>query len=64
MNDRNRPGASQRLAHDLAVATLRGADSEAKALAQRLLDKEAADRRRKEEERIGQQAMYRQRQWR
>ncbi len=63
MADRNRPRASQRLAHDLAVATLRGADTEAKALAQRPLDREATDRRRREEERRGAAAMYRQRNW-
>lgn len=54
---RNRPGQAFRLGHDLAVATLRGATTEAQAIARKLLEREAADRQRREEERQGAAAM-------
>lgn len=56
---RNRPVLSARIGHDLATAVLRGAPrAEAEALAKRLLDREAAERREREELRRGTAALH------
>ena len=59
MTQRNRPGQATRIGHELATAVLRGAPrAEAEALAKKLLDKEAADRARRDEYRSGNAALY------